>query len=478
MFDLYIKNAVIITVDPAHRVYQPGYLLVKGTDIAALGPMEELKDDPQAKQVIDADGMALLPGLVDGHGHAGHCLIRNFADPDPGWDRLIETLYFRYTDEFFWYAEAALAAAERIKFGVTTGVSMLASTPRCDSPDLLAAHFDGAGKTGLRQLSGFGFCDGPWPKHPRMRKGSEWVETDLTPEQAAANTEEAVRRFNGVSSRQICLVAPGNITPRPEDSPAFAAWKNREMARIAREYHVPLHTHARTGGIQFAWDTTPELFGPTTTLTHSTGLTDSEIRIVADSGAVILHGPTTRANIMQRCPVYEILRAGGEVVIVTDGTAPDRSYDLWRDMKIFQVIHRLHENNDLLAPPGRVLEMCTIRAARAFGLDGITGSLEAGKRADLILVDTKQPHLAPFHILPEARLVHFAQGQDVDTVIVEGEVVMAHRKLLRCDEAQILADAEKAQEELFSRLEPEMLQRLLRFDGMYELEATVPASGH
>ena len=471
MYDLYIKNAVLVTVDPAHTVYQPGYLLVSGTDIAALGPMAELTDEPQAKHVIDATGFALLPGLIDGHGHAGHCMIRNLADPDQDWDTLMETVYHRYTDEYFWYAEAALAAAERIKFGTTTGVSMIGSTPRCDSLDILAAHFDGAKKTGIRQLSGIGFCDGPWPKHPRLRKNGKWTETTLTPEQAAANTEEAVRRFNGVSPRQRCIVAPGNITPRPEDTPDFAAWKNRTMTRIAREYGVPLHTHARTGGIQFAWDTTPELFGPTTTLTHSTGLTEREIGIVAESGAVILHGPTTRANIMQRCPVYEVLRAGGEVVIATDGTAPDRSYDLWRDMKVFQVIHRLHENNDRLAPPGRVLEMCTIRAAKAFGLDGITGSLEAGKRADLILIDTRQPHLAPFNVLPEARLVHFAQGQDVDTVIIEGEVVMEHRTLLCCDGAQILADAETAQAQLFERLEPEMRKRLFAYEGMYELEA-------
>ncbi len=473
MFDLYIKNAVIITVDPEHHVYRPGYLLVKGTDIAALGPMEELDAEPQAKRVIDARGFALLPGLIDAHGHAGHCLIRNLADPDPAWDTLMENVYHRYTDEFFWYAEAALAAAERVKFGTTTGVSMIGSTPRCDSLDVLAAHFDGAKKTGLRQLSGIGFCDGPWPKHPRLYRDGAWVETELTPEQAAANTEEAVKRFNGISSRQICIVAPGNITPRPDDTPDFAAWKNRTMARIAREYGVPLHTHARTGGIQFTWDTTPELFTPTTTLTHSTGLTEREIEIVAESGAVILHGPTTRANIMQRCPVYEILRAGGEVVIVTDGTAPDRSYDLWREMKIFQVIHRLHENNDLLAPPGRVLEMCTIRAARALGLDGITGSLEAGKRADLILIDTRQPHLAPFNVLPEARLVHFAQGQDVDTVIVEGEIVMEHRRLLLCDEARILADAEQAQAELFARVDPQMRARLFAFEGMCDLEAKV-----
>lgn len=471
MYDLLIKGAAVITVDPAHRTFMPGYVAVKGDTIAAVGPLEELPEDATAARVIDAEGMAIMPGLIDGHGHGGHCLTRTLGDQYEDWDFMAEDIYFRYTDDFFWYAEAALAAAERVKFGITTGVSMIASTPRPDRIEILEAHFDGALKTGIRELSGIGFCDGPWPKHPRVFENGVFKEKTLTPEQVVENTEWAVKNLNGKRKKQFCIVAPGNLTPREDDTPEFAAWKNREMARIAREYGVALHTHARTKGIQFTYDTTPEFFGPTTSLTHSTGLTQEEIRIIADTGAVVFHGPTTRANISKRCPVYEILRAGGEVVIVTDGTAPDRSYDIWRDMKVFQVIHRLHENNSLLAPPGRVLEMCTIRAARALGIDKLTGSLEVGKRADIILVDTRQPHLTPFTFQPELKLVYFAQGQDVDTVIVDGEIVMEHRKLLCCDEQQILRDAEKAQKELFERLEPEKLERYLRFDGLYDLEA-------
>ena len=470
MYDILIKNAVVITVDPDHHVYNRGYVAVKGDSIAALGPMEGL-GDAAAARVIDAEGKAVMPGLIDGHGHGGHCLIRTLGDQLEKWDEMAEDIYFRHTDDFFWYAEAALAAAERVKFGTTTAVSMIGSTPRPDRLEILEAHFEGALKTGIRELSGIGFCDGPWPKHPVVYRDGIPQETELTPEMVVENTERAVRELNGKHPRQFCIVAPGNITPEAGTDPAFAAWKNREMARIAREYGVPLHTHARTGGIRFAWETTSELFGPTTSLTHSTGLTEEEIRIITDTGAVVFHGPTTRANIYRRCPVYEILRAGGEVVIVTDGTAPDRSYDLWRDMKIFQVIHRIHENDDTLAPPGRVLEMCTIRAAKALGIDKITGSLEVGKRADLLIINTNQPHLAPFNILPEVRLVCHAQGQDVETVMIDGQIIMEDRKLLLCSEKQILEDAAKAQEQLFARLAPEKLRKYLQYDGLYDIQA-------
>lgn len=471
MYDLLIKGAVVITVDPSHRVYQPGYVAVKGDSIAAIGPMEELGEDVVAKKVIDADGMCVMPGLVDGHGHGGHCLIRTLGDHYEDWDAMAEEIYFRYTDDFFWYAEGALAAAERIKFGITTAASMIASTPRPDRLEILEAHFDGALKTGIRELAGIGFCDGPWPKHPRVFEDGVFKEKTLTPQQVVENTQRAVKELNGRHKRQRCIVAPGNITPWGDDTPEFSAWRNREMARIARENGVAFHTHARAGGIQFVYDTTPELLGPTTSLTHSTGLSQREIEIVAETGAVIFHGPTTRANISVRCPVYEILRAGGEVVIVTDGTAPDRSYDIWRDMKVFQVIHRINEHNSLLASPGRVLEMCTIRAAKALGVGDITGSLEVGKRADIIIVNTQQPHLAPFNILPEARLVYHAQGQDVDTVIVDGELVMEGRRMLMCDEKAILRDAEKAQKELFQRLGTEKMARYTAYNGLYEIEA-------
>ena len=112
------------------------------------------------------------------------------------------------------------------------------------------------------------------------------------------------------------------------------------------------------------------------------GITEEEVKILAATGAVIFHGPAPRANVKSRCPVYDLLRAGAEVAIVTDGTAPDRSFDIWRDMKMFQVIHRIHEH------------------------------------------DT---YLALFGIMPVQRLVYHAQGNDVDTVIVDGEVMMEGR---------------------------------------------------
>lgn len=471
MFDLLIKNAAVITVDPAHHIYQPGYVAVQGDRIAAVGPMEELPADAAAERVIDADGLCVMPGLVDGHAHAGHTLTKTLGEGNDNqtseawWGQMAEDIYYHYTDEFFWYAEGALAAAERIKFGITTGVSMLGSTPRPDDPALLQAHFDGSLKTGIRQISGIGSCDGPWPKHPWVWNGDTCKETELTPEQMVANTEKAVKELNGKHPRQICIPTPGGMGFNPKaETREFAIWKNQNMARIAKEFGTPLHTHLYGGGIEFVYDTTPEALGPTTSLTHCTGLTERDIQILAETGTCLFHGPTTRANIKKRCPVYEVLRAGGNVAIVTDATSPDRSYDIWRDMKIFQVIHRAHENDTRLAPVGKVLEMCTMVPARALGLDKEIGSLEKGKKADIIIINTKQPHLAPFGIMPLHRVVYHAQGNDVDTVIVDGQIMMEGRKLLCCDEDRILEDAGKAFDTMRARIGEEKFAAFMAYD--------------
>ena len=129
MYDILIKNAVVITVDPEHHVYDRGFVAINGNIIAAIGPMEELDRNllflgetggvsgtmpgfQLARREIDAGGKAVMPGLIDGHGHGGHCLIRTLGDQLEPWDAMAEDIYFRHTDDDFWYAEAALSAAE------------------------------------------------------------------------------------------------------------------------------------------------------------------------------------------------------------------------------------------------------------------------------------------------------------------------------------------------------------------------------
>ena len=153
MWDLLLKNGIVITMDGERRIYDRGYVAVEGDTIAAVGPMEQLPLQAQAAREIDCSGHAVLPGLVDGHGHGGHCLTRTLGEHlDEDWEPMAQEIYYRCVDREFWRAEGALAAAERLKFGTTTGVSMVGSTPRVDSVQPLEANLEGSLSTGIRQL--------------------------------------------------------------------------------------------------------------------------------------------------------------------------------------------------------------------------------------------------------------------------------------------------------------------------------------
>lgn len=452
MLDILIIHGTVIPVDREHHIYRDGYVAIEGDRISAVGDMTEFEEMPMAKRVIDARGNAVLPGLVDGHGHGGHCLIKTLGEHRNDWEPMAEEIYFCCTDEDFWYAEGALAAAERVKFGITTAVSMIGSTPQMDILDPLEANLEASAKVGIRQLSGIGCGYGKWPKHARrFLKDGSVKEYDVTPEMAYETTRESVRRFNGKHPLLTCIVAPGRMGFRPDESREANMLHNRTMYEIAKEYDVPLHTHAYGGDVQFLFDTAPEILNYKLSLVHSTGYSEKELQILSNSEAYVFHGPTTRSAIRKFCPVYKMLERGIHVAVVTDGTAPDRSYDIWRDMKNVQLVQRTSEENTGILPCGKVLEMVTIEPAKALGIGHEVGSLEKGKKADVIIVSVHQPHLTPFSVMPVQRLVYHAMGQDVSTSIIDGEVVMEDRKLLLADENRILNHAESAFELMMGR---------------------------
>lgn len=453
MFDLLLINGIIITVDEDNRVIPKGYVAVSDGNIADIGAMDELRALPEAETVMDMSGHAVLPGLIDGHGHGGHCLTRTLAEHMEEWDDIAEYIYYSCTDEEFWYNEAVLAAAERIKFGTTTAVSMIGSTPRIDTIVPVEANLAGSVSTGIRQFTGIGFPDGNWPKKARQyHKDGSFDQVSVNPEAAAVNTEKSVKMLRDKYKRGTCIVAPGRMGDRPGISREMNIWQNKEMYRIAHEYDVPLHTHAFGGDVKFMYETSPEVLGSSTSLTHSTGYSDEELDILKERGAYVFHGPTTYSNTVGHCRVMEMLERDVNLAVVTDGTAPDRSYDLWRDMKNVQLIQRFRFRDGGLLPCGKVLRLVTIEPAKALGIDKITGSLEIGKRADIIAVDVVQPHLAPFGVMPIQRLVYHAMGQDVDYVIIEGEIIMKNKVLTKVNEQKLIAEAEKSFMLMFERL--------------------------
>ena len=152
---------------------------------------------------------------------------------------------------------------------------------------------------------------------------------------------------------------------------------------------------------------------------------------------------------MGRCPVPELLDEGIRVVIGSDGAAPDRGFDMFRHMSQCMHYHRRHFEDTTILPPGKVLEMVTIDAAEALGLGSELGSIETGKVADIILIDMFKPHLLPMN-MPVTRLAHYANAADVNTVIVNGEIIMLDRNVLNVNESDILEKTEEESKKMLS----------------------------
>ena len=442
-WDLVVENGTVVTMDPERRVLRGGSIGVAGGRIVAVvGPGEEL---PAAGRWIDASGMIVLPGIVDTHAHAGHCLTRGLGDgwESGPWIELMTTVYDHASDEAFWRAESRLAALERLKFGVTTSLSMTGSAPRIDDPRYALASSSGYAALGLRHVVATGPTGVRWPQRYTDRSVGSPRPVELDLDAALRATGDVLAAVRDLGNERISAVlAPAYLMPGQRERPETVA-QLRGLVELLGRHGVGFHSHAFARQIADAHAIAPELFGPHASLAHCAGISMEEVALLAETGTAISHGPLTHAYAEARCPVVEALEAGVNVVVSTDGTAPDRSFDLIAQARVAAQLQRVHDHDTTLLPAGRLLAMITVDAARAIGMDAQVGSIEVGKRADLILLDARQAHLAP-EILAPLRVVGHATGQDVDTVIVGGEVLMEGRVVAGVDEDAILADARDA----------------------------------
>jgi cytosine/adenosine deaminase-related metal-dependent hydrolase len=231
-----------------------------------------------------------------------------------------------------------------------------------------------------------------------------------------------------------------------------------EIRDLADRYGVLLHSHAFRGSITFGLEVFGQervrrLLGPDVVLAHCNGLAKEEVRVLGEEGVNVALVPFTAENIVHGvCPAVELLQAGANVAISTDGTAPYCSYDLFKEVSRAMWAQWTRLDDFRLLPPGKALRMVTIDAARALGLDTLVGSLEVGKRADIILVDMNKPHLVPGVAVPRL-LAFYANGNDVDTVLVDGKVLMRDRQVLTVDEESVLAGAREAADRAFARFD-------------------------
>ncbi|MCW6535918.1 amidohydrolase family protein [Sphingomonas lycopersici] len=450
--DILITAGTIVTMDPARRVIDDGAVAIVGNRIAAVGTTAELKARFSPRETIDARRKIVMPGLIDGHGHAGHALLKTLGADSDTWNENVERMYAHGSTPDFWRADAMLAGLERLKSGVTTSVNFFgggSDVYRVDDAKYGDAYVEGVRQIGVRWFLGVGPRRGPYPSGFTDWTGAAKRDFTVPFDRQLAVSEELIRKWNGTADGRIrmAVVFP---TISPDDKLAGAALD--EMVReahaareLSKRYKVLFLQDGHTRGtVKYANDVLG-LLGPDAIFSHATNLTDEEIKLIASTGTRISHNPSAIFSMYGRNPATELIDAGATVMLGSDGVAPDRSFDMFRHMFQATRYHRFYFHDAKVLPAGKVLEMATIDAAKALGMEKDIGSLEAGKKADIILVDWFKPHLVPMN-MPVYRLVYYANGEDVSTVLVDGRVLMRDRQVLTADEEKILTAAQRESE--------------------------------
>ena len=454
MIDTLLIHGTVITMNPQRQILEDSGVAIDNGRIVAVGSSKELEQAYTASKTIDCKHKLILPGLIDAHGHGGHSLLKGIASDTPSfWGKVVTQVYQHFTTDEYWYTEGRLSALERLKSGITCGLSVIGSEPRSDDPIFANNHARAYAEVGIREVVAVGPCNPPWPHSFSRWVGGKRVTRDVSFEEAIQGAAMAIETWNhGANDRIRVFITPFLIVasldssgPTPPDLAPKLTDHDRRQSRavrdIASKYNTRIHSDAFGGMVKLASQDEFGLLGPDVSLQHCNGLSTEEVMILANTDTRVGHMPGGSQG-KAPTPVPQLLEAGVTVAVVSDGTSPKTPFDLFQAARKAQLVQQILMKDSFYLPAGKLLEMITIDAARALGWDDEIGSLEVGKKADVIVVDMCQPHMIP-EIMPVHRLMYSATGQDVTTVIVDGKVVMEDRKVLSVSEEEILAEAQQ-----------------------------------
>ena len=398
MTDVLIEHGTVITMDPQRRVIDNGSVAIEGGRITDVGSAAELAArHPNPRKRIAAQNHAVLPGLIDAHTHAGHAMTRTAGGgSSKTWFDTVGRIYLRGTSVDFWRLDAAMAATERLRFGTTTAVVLLGggdSAMRCDEMRFVDAHMEAVQQVGIKEIVVVGHPRPPFPATYSTWQGGQESVASVSFAQFRDVCAEAVRTWHGGADGRIrvALLSPvHHELSDPAQAEALYAC-TREMRELSRRLGVLFHQDGHRNGSVAALQRETGALGHDVSLSHCVDLTEADIAALVETGAVVVHNPSANYSIHGRCPAPELIDVGVVVALGTDAPAPDRSADMFRNMWQCMHYHRRHFRDEQVMPPGKVLEMCTIDAARGLGLDHEIGSIEVGKDADItVLVDRPQ----------------------------------------------------------------------------------------
>jgi len=424
--DLLLHNGTIVTLDENDTIIANGAVLIVGNSIAQLGPQSQLlAEHPEARRV-DADGGIILPGLINAHTHVPMTLLRGIADDLELMDWLQNHIFpieAEFVDEEFVRWGTRLACLEMLRGGITTFVDMYYFE------DVIAEETD---RCGMRAVVGETLIDFPAPDH------NTW-------EEAYSYTREFVERWRDHP----------RVTPAVAPHAPYTVSADHLVAAhdLAEDLDVPYLIHLAedraeieqlresTGLTSVEYVNGLGILTPRVLAAHMVWPTEEEINLLAANNVGVAHCPQSNMKVAAGvAPVPAMIEAGVAVGIGTDGPASNNDLDLWEEIDTAAKLHKVTALDPTVLPARQALRMATAEGARALGMESEIGTLEVGKRADLIVVGTDGFHQQP-HFNPYSLLVYSTKAADVETVIIDGRVVMQRGQVLTLDAEEILAVA-------------------------------------
>jgi 5-methylthioadenosine/S-adenosylhomocysteine deaminase len=427
--DLIVSGGIVVTMDGVRAIYQDGSVAVRGDSIIAVGLRADVEAKYHAAQTIDARGRLVLPGFINGHTHVPMTLFRGLHDDVTLNDWLYKYIFpaeAKNVNEEFVRWGTRLAAAEQIRAGVTTFADMYYFE------DAVAEETKAAG---MRGVLGETFIDFPAP--------------DNKSEAAMlAYTERFLKRWQGDP-----LI---HAAPAPHSIYTCSRKTLQDAAALARKYHAPILIHVsemkkelddslkQNGMSPVQYLDKVGVLGPDVVAAHCIFVDEADRKLLAQRGVGCVHNPSSNMMIASGVsPVPELRAAGVAMGLGTDGPAgSNNDLDLMEEIDLAAKLAKISKMDPLALNAKSVVEMATIDGARALHMEKEIGSLEAGKKADLILISLNEPNAVPMYDV-YAQIAYSLKGSDVETVVIGGRVVMRDHRLLTVDEMKVL---EKARE--------------------------------
>ncbi len=423
-YDLVIHNGTIVTVNDSFDIVPNGLLCIQAGKLKRIEAISDQASLPVADETIDAGGGLIMPGLVNTHTHLPMTLFRGLADDLP-LDIWLNAHIFP--------AESAHIDPQSVRWGTLLACAemMLSGTTTCCDgyfyEDIVAEALQ---TSGMRAILAQGVIDFPAPGVPdpienikiseafitRWHQRSPLITPSVFCHSVYTCGAETLRKAKSLCAENGLLFQ------------IHAAETQDECRQIQGEHRcTPLQYLDRLN-----------ILDENTLLIHCVWLTDEDIDMIAARGAGVSHNPESNAKLASGiAPVPELLKSNIPVGLGTDGCASNNNLDLFHEMDMAAKLHKTETLDPTTMDARTVVEMATIGGARALGLDSHIGSLEVGKQADVIIIDTRMPHLSPMYH-PQSHIVYAARNSDVRDVVVAGRVRVRNRNILSLDVEEIM----------------------------------------